>query len=477
MNQNKVFSASILKHNYHGSQNVAFEIRDFYLYEHETVLLKGPSGVGKTTLLRLIENSLDRKGCEIQKDNPTALIYQDLRLVAERSVLENILSGTFKDISAFSLRFEKTHRQKAIELLKKVGLSDFENKLVSELSGGQKQRVAIVRALINSPKILLADECFNQLDKKTALDVFSLIKSLQSDLGFTFLASQHSSVIDESKFDRQIEVPQNAITIKKNHRQKFSFLAFWIIAIIATVTSVATLDFAGLNSTQAFSEAFSLLLRFIQIDVSVLQQISWIDLLKSFLVTLKIALIGSLSGFLLALPLAVMSARNISHPFISKPVRFFLMSLRTIPSLVWALIFVAAFGIGAISGAFALTFYSAGYLGKMIYESLEDLDQSSYASIRRLGASRYQAFMMSLFPKARPFLVAHFLFMFEYNIRAASLLGLVGAGGIGQDLMYNLEWRRFPQAGVILLVMILIIFTTDKLSNIIRKNLVLDRGK
>lgn len=152
------------------------------------------------------------------------------------------------------------------------------------------------------------------------------------------------------------------------------------------------------------------------------------------------------------------------------------MAVRTIPSLVWAIIFVAAFGLGSIAGICALTLYSVGYLGKLIYESLEDLEQKAFASLRQMGASRLQAFMLSLFPQARSLLVAHFIFMFEYNIRAASLLGLVGAGGIGQDLMYYLEWRRFSEAGLILLIMISIIYVADIVSNLLRKRLLQDRG-
>ena len=221
----KIFSASKLKYKYAGTQKTTFEFLDFYLLKNETVLLKGSSGSGKTTLLRLIEKSLRRKDCDVQQDSLAVLIYQDLRLVAERSVLDNVLSGAFKELPAYSINFTDAQKEKARYLLKKVQLLDHQNKLVSELSGGQKQRVAITRALMNSPEILLADECFSQLDFETATEIFYLIKNLQSEFKFTLLISQHNSVIDDSLFDRRIDVLPGSIKVEtalvKNDKPTF----------------------------------------------------------------------------------------------------------------------------------------------------------------------------------------------------------------------------------------------------------------
>ena len=473
----EIFSSTLLKYRYSGTQKSTFEFLDFYLLKNETVLLTGASGSGKTTLLRLIEKSLHRRDCHIQQDCSVALIYQDLRLVDERTVLDNVLSGAFKELPSYSVAFTNSQKEKARYLLKKVQLLDHQNKLVSELSGGQKQRVAITRALMNSPQILLADECFSQLDKPTAMQIFSLIKSLQSEFKFSLLISQHTSVIDDSFFDRRINILPNSITtLVTTKKNKINFLVFWIFIFGLALASILTLDYSGFNSQQSLRNSLEIIKRFFEINSVTVSQFNWFAVFKSFLATLKMALLGSFFGFIIALPLAILAAKNISSPSLSKIIRFFLMTVRSIPSLVWALIFVAAFGIGAFAGVVALSFYTVGYLGKLIYESLEDLEQKSFASLRLLGASRLQAFMLGLLPKARPMLVAHFIFIFEYNIRAASILGLVGAGGIGQELMYNLEWRRFPQAGIILLIMVGIIFLADTLSVALRRHLLLDRG-
>lgn len=281
----------------------------------------------------------------------------------------------------------------------------------------------------------------------------------------------------QNRIDRKIEIPKSAIQNGYHKSQKFSFKLFWISLLALTAYSAFSLDTSGFNSNQAFEQFWIVIKKFIQIDQNLLREISWVDLYLSFVITFKMALLGSFLGLVIALPLAILAARNLAPDFIAKPFRFLLMCLRTVPSLIWALIFVAALGIGSIAGIFALTFYSVGYLGKLIYESLEDLDHKSFEALKVLGASRFQAFYMSLLPKMRPVIVTHFIFMLEYNIRAASLLGLVGAGGIGQDLMYFLEWRQFPQALIILMIMVVIIYFADLISEKLRAHLIKDRGQ
>ena len=186
-----VFQADYLNYVYQGSQAVRFEISDFYLNANETVVLRGPSGAGKSTLLRLIEGSLRDSKNRIEVIQKCSMIYQDLRLVQERTVLENTLSGALEDLSPFSLKFTEAHHKDALTLLQKVGLAKHSHKLVSELSGGQKQRVAIARALMRKPKILLADEGFSHLDSQTASEGFALIKDLQVEFLFSFFSTIH----------------------------------------------------------------------------------------------------------------------------------------------------------------------------------------------------------------------------------------------------------------------------------------------
>jgi phosphonate transport system permease protein len=107
----------------------------------------------------------------------------------------------------------------------------------------------------------------------------------------------------------------------------------------------------------------------------------------------------------------------------------------------------------------------------LIYEGIEDLEQKNFRTLKHMGASSFQAFWFALRPLARPLLISYFIFMLEYNFRSASLLGVVGAGGIGQELMYALEWRRFEYAGIIILLMICCVLFFDFLSYSVRKKM------
>ena len=105
------------------------------------------------------------------------------------------------------------------------------------------------------------------------------------------------------------------------------------------------------------------------------------------------------------------------------------------------------------------------------------LDGRAAAALKALGASRLQSFALAIFPAARPVLTSSCFFMFEYNIRAASILGVVGAGGIGQDLMYYMEWRQFPAATAGLTLLLIIVVGLDTLSERLRKRLAQQRGR
>jgi phosphonate transport system permease protein len=170
----------------------------------------------------------------------------------------------------------------------------------------------------------------------------------------------------------------------------------------------------------------------------------WERLLQSLLQTLQMAVCGTVLGIIVSLPLGIMAAQPIMAPsWLRLPVRLLLNAIRTLPSLIWALIFVAMVGLGPVSGVLALSAYSMGYLTKFFYEDLESIDTRPAMAVRALGATRLQTFFLAILPAAMPMLLGSCFFMFEYNIRAASVLGVVGAGGIGQDLMYYIEWRQF----------------------------------
>jgi phosphonate transport system permease protein len=464
-----------LKVAYQGSQGLEFEFSNFSISRGEFIVLTGSSGSGKTTLLRILEGSL-KPSVGTAPRVKAAMIYQDLRLISEKTALENVLAGVLHTLKGYRLQFSQDQISTARELLQQVGLANQTDSLVSELSGGQKQRVAIARALMSQPDLLIGDECFSHLDPQTAEDVFALIRSLSKKFSFAFIASMHAPHVSFQEFDRKVMISEISRASASPGRQKFlrPFLVFCISLL--SVISLWKIETAGFQWTQGFDQLFSLSKRFVPTSESFLD-FSLISMTKLVLQTIYMAFLGSALGFLIALPLSLLSVEKFSYKPLAALTRGLLMFLRATPSIVWALLFVASLGIGSVAGVCALAVYTAGFLGKLIYESFENAEVLQFDALKNLGASSWQSFWFGVFPSTRSTLLSHYLFCLEYNIRSASIMGLVGAGGIGQELLLNIEWRRFDQAGIILLIIFFLVVLTDSASKKLRAEINLDQQK
>ena len=195
--------------------------------------------------------------------------------------------------------------------------------------------------------------------------------------------------------------------------------------------------------------------RFWPPDFSIWPQIS-VALLETF----RVAVLSTLFATLLAIPLAVAGSQNISPPWVVRGTRFILNAVRSLPSLIWALLAVAVVGANALAGVVALTFYSVGYLGKFFSDALESADPAVAEALRAGGADAVQVFQFGLWPHAKPLIWSHCLWMLEYNIRSASIIGYVGAGGIGVYLHTYQEfaqWDRFSAVLVCLLTLVIVL--------------------
>ncbi|MBT3540790.1 MAG: ABC transporter permease subunit, partial [Opitutae bacterium] len=150
--------------------------------------------------------------------------------------------------------------------------------------------------------------------------------------------------------------------------------------------------------------------------------------------------------------------------------RMFLNITRTLPSLIWAFLFVIFFGPTPIAGVCALTFYSLGYLGKFFSESFESMDIKVARGLKLIGANPIQAFLYGLWPNVKAQVWSHSLWMLEYNIRSASIIGLVGAGGIGMELNKAMEMASgFQKVTTILICILVIVIFLDLLGQAIRR--------
>ncbi|MEU0964998.1 phosphonate ABC transporter, permease protein PhnE [Streptomyces sp. NPDC005917] len=180
-------------------------------------------------------------------------------------------------------------------------------------------------------------------------------------------------------------------------------------------------------------------------------------LLADLLETVKIALAATLIGAVLALPIGALAARNVSpSPATAAAFRTVVVLVRGVPELVLAIVFVVITGLGAVAGALALGVGAVGLLGKLVADSLEEVDPGVEAAVRATGAARGQVFWSATLPQAASALVGHVLYQLDVNIRSATLLGIVGAGGIGFDL---LNASRVLEFGVVTTVLLLVFGT------------------
>ncbi len=185
--------------------------------------------------------------------------------------------------------------------------------------------------------------------------------------------------------------------------------------------------------------------------------------------TFKIATLGSLLGAILALPFGVLSAKNIKAPRIVMALsRLVLDTSRSIHTLVFGLVLVGIVGLGPTAGIMAIAFHSLGTYGKLFAESIETLDMASIEAVKGVGASPSQTFFWSVWPSVLPQWVSSHLYLWEYNIRDSTILGIIGAGGLGLLISEAVSLFQWGRLSSILIVVVLMVTAFDAISRRIR---------
>jgi phosphonate transport system permease protein len=202
-------------------------------------------------------------------------------------------------------------------------------------------------------------------------------------------------------------------------------------------------------------------------------QIGWLPVITAVFETVQMAIIGTLGAVIMALPLSFLAARNTSpHPAIYQGVRLLLNLLRSVPELVYALLFVAAVGLGPFTGVLALAFGSVGSLSRVFSEAIEQIDPAQVNAIRATGAGSLQTFVYSVIPQAFPLFISYTIIYFESNVRHATILGYVGAGGVGFLLFKytgTSDYDKLLGAALVLVVAVTII---DRISSRLRQHFI-----
>jgi phosphonate transport system permease protein len=188
--------------------------------------------------------------------------------------------------------------------------------------------------------------------------------------------------------------------------------------------------------------------------------------------TLAIAIVGTALAALAAAPLAIGVARNTAPlPWLSVPLRLLLNLLRAIDTAIFALFFVAVVGLGPFAGVLGVALHTTGSMAKLFAEVLETVPQETIEAIEATGAGRLRTFAFAVLPQTLPGLAGVSLYLWEYNVRSSVILGIVGAGGIGYELLVSLQFLDFPRLATILILVLIMVSAIDAVSAWLRRRL------
>ena len=188
--------------------------------------------------------------------------------------------------------------------------------------------------------------------------------------------------------------------------------------------------------------------------------------------TIKMSILGTVIGCLLALPVAILASTNIcKSTVIVSVLRFILALIRTLPTLVIALVSALVFGLGTFAGTLAIAIFTFGIVAKMLYESIETIDMGPFEAMEALGADKFQAFWSACVPQILPVYLSHSLYCFEMNVRASAILGYVGAGGLGIIINERIGWRDYNGLGMVLLTLFVVVVAIEFFSEYLRRKL------
>lgn len=247
-------------------------------------------------------------------------------------------------------------------------------------------------------------------------------------------------------------------------KSKTLFVTILVLVFIYICAIVTNFNFSVFKN---FNNFFNILKGMFPPDFSYSKEV-----LTPLFDTIKMSFMGSFLGAVFSIPVSILAASNITkNKFINYFFKLFLSILRTIPSLVCALIATYIWGLGTFAGTVAIFIFSLSYVGKLLYESIETVDMGAFESMESMGFTRFYAFRYAILPVILPSYISTSLFNFEGNVRYAAILGYVGAGGIGLILNEKLGWRDYSKVGMIVLLLLLTVFVIESITEHFRSRL------
>ena len=251
--------------------------------------------------------------------------------------------------------------------------------------------------------------------------------------------------------------------------QRIIRFTFYFIAVAAIVMSVRHIEFIPEFLYDAPEQIRDFFMRMWPMDAAFYGKSVHAALIE----TLNIATLGTILSLVIALPVGMLAANNLV-PF--KPVNYFakliLVSSRSVNSLVWALLFIAVFGPGALAGTLAIAFRSIGFVGKLFGEALEEAQRGPIEALTAVGAPKRSIFIKGYWPQVKPAFWSIALFRWDINVRESAVLGLVGAGGIGMAMDSSMNLFRWDQVAVVLLTIFAVVILAEVIVSAIRKRVI-----
>jgi phosphonate transport system permease protein len=194
--------------------------------------------------------------------------------------------------------------------------------------------------------------------------------------------------------------------------------------------------------------------------------------IRETLVTLEIAFLGTIFAVFAALPLSFMAARNTSHPILYNVTRSILSFLRSVPEIVFGLIFVTVVGLGPFPAVLAIILHNIGVLGKLISELVEAADPGPQEALRSVGANRSMVSIYGILPQIVPNILSNYFYRLEVAVRTSLILGFIGAGGIGQQLFIHFKIFQYEKVAVDVLMIMLLVIIIDNVSAFVRSRII-----
>jgi phosphonate transport system permease protein len=259
-------------------------------------------------------------------------------------------------------------------------------------------------------------------------------------------------------------MPEAKLPVRWERPGLLSF-GLYVLGVAFLVWSINNVGLSGRDLIDGLPQMGRLLSEMFPPDIE-----RWQPLLWSMLETLQIAVVGTVIGIVIGLPLAILGTKHLApHPIIFRIVRGVIAMFRTVPDLIWAVFFVATVGLGAFAGTLTIAIDTIGFVGRFYAESMEEVDRRPQQALTALGAGRTSMIFCAVLPAAMPSFVNTSLFSLEKAVRSSVVLGLVGAGGIGIELKVAMDMFQYAEAGTIILLVFILVMLVEGLSTHVRQ--------